>query len=81
MIEIIVLFMFFLIIVALVGVILYREKQHQHQLSNLLDRLMSKNFRDYKNYSDEPEENNFSDDSEHLINLEEAREDIMSPGA
>ncbi len=40
---------------------------------------MARTFEDFKRFDTKPEENNFGDEDENLLNIEEAKDD-MSPG-
>lgn len=65
-------------LVALFG---YREFNNSKERKDLLDRLMSRNFEQYTNLTEKPEENDIETYDTEVISLEEAREDLMSPGA
>ncbi len=53
----------------------YKERQ------DILNRLMSKNFTEYQYYTSAPEEDQLSEaDDPNLVDIMEAREDILSPG-
>lgn len=70
-------------IIAFISLVLLfglREYLNHMERKDLLNRLMARNFEDYNNYTEKPEKNHFDEVDESLINLEEAREDIVSPG-
>ncbi len=46
-----------------------------------MDRVMSKSYDEFKNRADKPEPNEFDPEDPNILSIEEAREDIMSPGA
>jgi len=59
-------------LLALVGVVFLSYKERQ----KLLDRIMAKDYREFVD-NDKPEENDFSDGTENLVDIEEAKAEIM----
>jgi len=59
-------------LLALVGVVYLSYKERQ----KLLDRIMAKDYREFVD-NEKPEDNDFSDGTEKLLDLEEAKAEIM----
>lgn len=64
----------FLCVVAL---FLVREYVNYKERKDLLNRLMSRDFEQFKHLTETPEPNNFGDEDDNLINIEEAREELV----
>lgn len=67
--------------IGLLAVFIYREYLNQKERQDLLDRLMSRNFEEFKARTASPEENDFEEEDSNLVDIMEAREDVLSPGA
>jgi hypothetical protein len=55
-----------------------QAKSFNKERQQLLDRIMSKTYVEYKGYSDSPEENQLDTDDLNYIDIESAREAIIS---
>lgn len=65
-----------LIVAILIGLFVIREYVTYKERQKLLDRIMSKDYQEYKDI-EVPEENVYGEDEkENLISLEEAKEEI-----
>jgi len=66
-----------LIVITLILYILAKEVMYFKERKDTLDRLMAKNLPEYKD-NIKPEENIYSDEDANIVDLEDAKEDLMS---
>lgn len=66
----------YVFIVVLTGIFIFREVLHYRETKDLLDRLMSRNYLEYKD-NQNPEDNDFGEKESDLVGIEQAKEDIV----
>ena len=54
-----------------IGALIYLEREHRIERKELIDRLMSKNLVEYKQFNDQPKETKEEEKDERFIDLEE----------
>lgn len=62
--------------VFLLGSLLYIVYSGQKEREKLLDRIMAKDYKEFVD-NEKPEDNDFSDGTEQIVDLEEAKGEIM----